>query len=134
MLQFYFLSIFMNALAGYFLFFGEEGCPCEFKKDFPIQGETCILITGILSALTGLVKLFSPVGGIPVIGDLIPAITGVLCGFVLLFEYYRRRSSIDNSEHTKRVEGMLVGNRKLIGALAFAAAVLHFLFPRAPFL
>ena len=134
MLQFYFLSVFLNALAGYFLFFGENGCICEFKKDFPIQGETCVLITGILSALTGLIKLFSPVAGIPIIGDLIPAITGVLCGFVLLFEYYRRRSSIEDSEHVKKVEGLLVGNKKLLGAAAFIAAVLHFLFPRAPFI
>jgi len=133
MLQFYFLSVFLNALAGYLLFFWDENSPTEGRKDLPLQSDTFILVVGILSAVTGLVKLFSPVGGsLPIIGDLIPAAVGFVCGFVLLFGYYRRRTSIDDSEQTKKIEGMLTGNKRIIGAAAFVAAILHFLFPGAP--
>ena len=133
MLQFYFLSIFLNLLAGYLLFFWDDSGSSEDKNNFPLQGDTFILIVGILSALTGLVKLFSPVGGrLPIIGDLVPAAVGLVCGFVLLFGYYRRRTSIDDSEHTRKIEGLLSGNKKLLGALAFVVAVLHFLFPGVP--
>ena len=133
MLQFYFLSVFLNILAGYLLIFGEEGVSEESKNDLAFKAETFRLIVGVLSAFTGLTKLFSPLqGNIPVIGDLIPAVSGIVCGFVLLFDYYRNRTSVDDSEHTKRIDGMLVGNKRLIGAVAFVAAVLHFLFPRVP--
>jgi len=135
MLQFYFLSIFLNLVAGYLLFFWDEVNTSERKNEFSLQGDTFILIVGALSAITGLVKLFSPVGGrLPIIGDLIPAAAGLVCGFVLLFSYYRRRMSIDDTEHTQKIEGILAGNKKIIGALAFAAAVLHFLFPGVPFI
>ena len=133
MLQFYFLSIFLNLLAGYLLFFWDENGSSESKNNFSLQGDTFILVVGILSALTGLVKLFSPIGrAIPIIGDLIPAAVGLICGFVLLFGYYQRRTSIEDSEHTKKIEGLLAGNKKIIGAAAFVAAVLHFLFPGMP--
>ena len=134
MLQFYFLSVSLNLLAGYMLFFWDETAASEERKsDFPLQNETFILIVGSLSILTGLVKLFSPVGGrLPIIGDLIPAAVGLVCGFILLFGYYQRRTSIDETEHTKKIEGLLSGNKKVIGAAAFVAAVLHFLFPGFP--
>ena len=135
MLQFYFLSVFLNIMAGFILFFEDDNCPIEFKGDFTMKGGAVKLIVGILVAFTGLVKLFSPLqGNVPVIGDLIPAVVGLLCGFTLLFEYYRHRSSIDQSEQTKKIEVMILVNRKLIGGAAFITAALHFLFPRMPLL
>jgi len=135
MLQFYFLSVFLNVLAGYLLFFWDDDITTEGKGNYFLQGDTFILIVGILSAITGLVKLFSPVGGaLPIIGDLLPAATGVICGFVLLFCYYRRRKTIEDSEHTQKIEGMLIRNKKILGATAFVVAVLHFLLPGAPLL
>jgi uncharacterized membrane-anchored protein len=133
MLQFYFLSVSLNLLAGYLLFFWEEGVSSEGNSNFSLQGDTFILIVGILSVVTGLAKLFTPIGGaLPIIGDLIPAATGLVCGFVLLFAYYRRRKTIEDSEHTQKIEGLLSGNKRIIGACAFVSAVLHFLFPGAP--
>ena len=133
MLQFYFLSVSLNLLAGYMLFFWDETAASERKSDLPLHNETFILIVGSLSILTGLVKLFSPVGGrLPIIGDLIPSVIGLVCGFILLFGYYQRRTSLDETENTKKIEGLLAGNKKVIGAAAFVAAVLHFLFPGFP--
>ena len=130
MLQFYFLAVSINALAGYILFF-EDGSALELKSALPLRDETFKFVLGILAALTGLFKLLSPIeGDLPVIGDLVPAISSFLCGFILISEYYRHRSSLNVSGQTEKITGILAGNKKIIGAAAFIAAVLHFLFPK----
>jgi len=127
MLQFYFLSIVMNALAGYILTRGEG--PLVFGGH-SLKDETFTLVVGIGSALTGLMKILSVIDGdVPVIGDLFPAMTGILAGFILIFEYYRNRSSLESSDGVEKVDRLLIANKKVIGVAAFAAAVLHFLFP-----
>ena len=131
MLQFYFLSIVMNLLAGYLLFTGDAGAVLEFKSGFSLKDETVRLVVGILSALVGLMKLLSVVeGDVPVIGDLVPALAGFLSGFILIYEYYKNRSTMNVSEKTEKIDRILVGNRKIIGAIAIIAAILHFIFPR----
>ena len=133
MLQFYFLSIVMNALAGYILITGDKDDqgPLVFKGTFSLKDETFMLVVGIASILTGLMKLLSAIDGdVPVIGDLFPAMTGFLAGFILIFEYYRSRTSLENSEGVEKVDRLLIANKKVIGMAALAAAVLHFLFPR----
>ena len=131
MLQFYFLTVFLNALAGYILFTGDENGVLEFRSDFSLRDETFKFIVGILSVVTGLLKILSPIeGDIPVIGDLVPGIANFLSGFILIFEYYRNRSSMDNSERTDRIDRILIRNKKIIGAAAIIAAILHFLFPK----
>jgi len=131
MIQFYFLSILLNALAGYILFTGDDGNVLEFKNDFSMKDETFKLVVGILTAVTGLLKLLSPVeGDVPVVGDLVPAIAGLLAGFLLIFGYYQNRSTMEPSEHAEKIDRILMKNRKIIGVLALIAAVLHFLFPK----
>ena len=135
MIQFYFLSIVLNALAGYILFSGDETGALKFRGDFSdgftLKGETFRFVVGILSVIVGLLKLLSPVeGDVPVAGDLVPAITGFLSGFALIFEYYRGRASLDSSEHSEKIDKLLVSNKKIIGMASIAAAVLHFVFPR----
>jgi hypothetical protein len=130
MLQFYFLSVFLNALAGYLLFFGDNG-PLGLKSDLSITEDKFRLIVGILSAFTGLFKILSPIeGDVPVVGDLASAVTGLLCGFILIFEYYRRSSSPEDSEKSEKLNRFFTGNKKIIGAAAIIAAVLHFLLPK----
>ena len=130
MIQIYFLSIILNALAGYLLISEDEGV-LEFKSGFSIKDETFRLIVGILAAVTGLLKILSASeGDVPVVGDLVPAVAGLLSGFALIFEYYRSRSYLDNSDHTEKINRVLVGHKKIIGIAALIAAVLHFVFPR----
>jgi hypothetical protein len=131
MIQFYFLSIVLNALAGYILAFGTDidDIEVESKIRIPVHTETFRLVLGIVTILVGLLKILSAIqGDVPVIGDLIPALVGFLAGFILIFEYYRSRSAID-SEHTEKIEQLLINNKKWIGFFAIAAAALHFLFP-----
>jgi hypothetical protein len=136
MIQFYFLSILLNGLSGYVLITnpGDEdtGLDSGFRLSF--KNETCCLILGILTIVIGFLKILSAVqGDVPVVGDLIPALAGFLAGFVLVFEYYRSRSTLE-PEHTEKIEMLLVHNKKWIGFLALAVAGLHFLFPSVLFL
>jgi hypothetical protein len=133
MLQFYLLSVLMNALAGYILFFGDAGGTLEFRCGFSVKSETYRLVVGVLSAFTGLFKLLSSIqGDLPLIGDIVPAAAGFLCGFILIFEYYSNRSADADEpepEYGAKNAGFLIANKKLIGAAAMISAVLHFLFP-----
>lgn len=136
MIQFYFLSIFCNAMAGYILFSSKSG---EDQNAGDNQGigvtlstnkDTLLLILGILSITTGFFKLLSAVqGDIPVIGDLFPALSGVAVGFILVFEYYQKKTTIDSNYAVLTV--FIEHNKKWIGVLAMVSAILHFLFPQA---
>jgi hypothetical protein len=127
MMQFYFLSIFFNALTGYVLVMGNR--QEEAGLGFSINNETFRLVLGILTMATGLLKLLSAVqGDIPVVGDLLPALVGLAAGSILIFGFYRERSSV-KSEAIEKIEGFLTKNEKIIGFAALGAAVLHFMFP-----
>jgi len=129
MVQFYFLSIVFNALAGYILI-SEDDDVLEFKSGFSLKDDTFKFVVGILSAAVGLLKILSAIeGDVRVIGDLFPAASGLLTGFILIFEHYRSRLSHETSEQTEKIE-KLFGYKKIIGVAAFIAAALHFLFPK----
>jgi hypothetical protein len=129
MIQFYFLSVFLNALAGYALASGEEQGELETKGGFPLYDETVRLVLGILCIVTGLLKLLSPAeGGLPILGDFIPAAAGFLAGFFLVLEYYRRHATVESEQADRLYEGFS-RNRKLLGFAVVISAVVHFLFP-----
>jgi hypothetical protein len=132
MIQFYLLSILCNAAGGFVLFTNSregEGSAIEAEIHFSLRNETFRLVLGILSAVTGLLKLLSPVqGDIPVIGDLLPAVTGMVAGFILLFDYYHGRSFFEEGD--SRMQAIITVNRKWIGFAAMVVAGLHFIFPR----
>jgi hypothetical protein len=77
MVQLYFLSILLNGLSGYVLGFSgnEPDTGMGNSLRFSLNNSTFRLILGILTAVTGLLKLLSPIeGDVPVAGDLVPAI------------------------------------------------------------
>ncbi|MDR1373714.1 MAG: hypothetical protein LBJ24_01945 [Treponema sp.] len=136
MIQIYFLSIFLNALAGYVLVIGgeEERTDSETQFRFSINNGTFRLILGVLTAITGLLKLLSPVqGDVPVAGDLFSALAGLAAGLILLFDFYRSRSSLV-PERLEKAGDFLLQGRKWIGFAVIAAAILHFMFPAVPLL
>jgi hypothetical protein len=136
MIQFYFLSILFNGLSGYALFktAGDDTGSLDTGFRFSIHNETCRLILGAATIVTGLLKILSSLqGDVPVIGDIVPALAGFLAGFVLVFEYYRNRSTLE-PEHTEKIEQVLIHNKKWIGFFALVAAALHFLLPSVLFL
>jgi hypothetical protein len=131
MLPVYFLSIFLNGLLGYLLAFGKddaEGWPFKFNA------ETLWLIIGGLSFITGILKILSPVtGNVPIVGDLIPALANLGGGFILIFEFYRRHSTIA-SMAADRLGELIEKNKRMTGFICLGAAALHFIFYSVLFL
>ena len=158
MLQFYFLSILLNVLAGLVLVYAsdftkkeadfapetagdEEGSgespesPASrlFKGAF-LDDMTFRLVLGALSVLGGIMKLLSPVqNDMPVIGDLIPALSGLAAGAALLIEFYAVRNSLETS-FPAFIQKIFVDGRKYIGVFCIIAGLMHFVFPRVLFL
>jgi hypothetical protein len=130
MIQFYFLSVLLNAVAGLILVNeGGEGDRI-FEGDI---NDTFKLIIGVASLATGLLKLLSATeGDIPIVGDLVPALTGLISGFILCFDYYASNSTLDVQPNS--IAMFFMGSKKLFGLAAIAAALLHFLFPKVLFL
>lgn len=101
----------------------------------PFLGDkTLQLVVGILSLLTGLMKLLSPIQyDIPVVGDLIPSLAGLVAGAVLLLDWYQERSEVE-LPLPEALRAVYDGGRKYLGIFCIIAAVLHFVFPRVLFL
>jgi hypothetical protein len=138
MMQFYFLSIVLNAVAGGLLVSdasailgvspGNPLLPALFERETPR------LVLGVFTMLAGIFKLLSSSpGDVPIIGDLVPAAAGLATGFILVFDYYRKRASLED-EKAERFSALIDKNRKLIGFAALASAALHFFFPGVLFL
>ena len=136
MIQLYFLSILCNSLGGYLLFTGAEEQDVE-KSRFSLNNPTFHLVLGIISAVTGVLKLLSPIGEKQFFfGDLVPAAAGILAGFLLIFGIYRQDTYALSESH-KSLDGFainLLKIRKPLGLGLLGVAVLHFLFPGALFL
>jgi uncharacterized membrane-anchored protein len=137
--QFYFLSIVFNGLAGFLFVFEDSRADnsAENNRKLSVIGDGFRLILGILAAITGILKLLLPMGGIPILGDLVPALAGIAAGFILIYSFYRERSAEsidDNQEKINHLGEIFLHHRKTTGIILLASAVLHFLFPRAFFL
>jgi hypothetical protein len=136
MIQFYFLSILFNVVAGFCLVSEsldntEKGESFSKHPAVPafLKNESLRLILGVLSMVMGLLKILSSTqGDIPVIGDLFPAAAGLVAGFVLVFDFYRNQSVLEEDQ-TVNAGRFLLNHKKAVGFAAIAAAALHFLFP-----
>lgn len=134
MLQFYFLSVLLNCLAGLILVLNKssqtESNKLIEKAPELFSNKTFRLVIGILCCFTALIKLLSSFpGAIPIIGDLIPSVAGVLGGVALLVDYYLAQSPSETKLDPK-LEIIFVNNKKYIGILCILSALLHFLFPK----
>jgi hypothetical protein len=149
MIQLYFLSILCNGLCGYILFAGngDEGAEDSAEDSinrsirFSLNTPTFHLVLGVLCAVTGVLKLLSPVVNegqsvIYVLGDLVPSAAGVIAGILLIFGIYRQDISAapENPGALDRFGMSLLRFRKAIGLGLIIVAFLHFLFPQALFL
>jgi len=135
MIQLYFLSVLCNGFCGYILFStGRE--KSVFKEEITFfQNPTFHLVLGILSGIVGILVLLSPYNGIPILGDLIPSIAGIIAAFVIIFGVYRRDvSSSDSDSKLERFGESLLRFRKVVGIILMIVAMVHFLFPQALFL
>ena len=137
MIQLYLLSILCNGLSGYILFAGNEDATDTDKKSFQFSIENPVfhLVLGILCAVTGFLKLLSPtMDGILLLGDLVPAASGIVAGLLMIFGIYRKGSSSVNEGQLERIGANLLRFRKPVGLGLIISSLIHFLFPQALFL
>lgn len=131
MVQFYFLSVMLNLLIGVMLVFTTEDSAVSRILD--TEDKIFQLVVGILSVFVALVKLLSPVGGVLIFGDFIPAVSGFAGGACVLIHYFydKAASDVPVSDSVNRI---FVGNQKYIGIACLVCAVLHFICPAVLFL
>lgn len=124
MMQVYFLSVLLNACAGFVLVTDRNSGKVLFQNK---QGR---LIIGIFAFITGFLKLFIIVQpDIIILGDLLPSIAGITGGASILIEYYREYTTVDISLNGF-FEKLFVTGKKYVGIFCILFALLHFLFPR----
>jgi hypothetical protein len=137
MLQFYFLSVAANFLAGATL--GAEWMAAKFTSLAAIlqalSARRARLVTGLAALLSGVGTFFFPADA-RLFGDLFPSVVGIAVGISLLFEVLRQEVLFPGERPVggdKVVKGPLA-YRTALGALGIAAAVLHFFLPERLFL
>ncbi len=137
MYQIYLLSVVSNLLAGIALSFQgmDEKLQLSsvFNRDL-MENTGFRLGLGVATFVIGFLKFLavSP-DDVPVVGDLIPALAGLIMGLILLLQYYRSRSTV-SSPALDKVENVFGKNSGVFGTAGMIIAVLHFLLPRILFL
>jgi uncharacterized membrane protein len=143
MIQLYLLSIVLNGLIGFLLVFGETIDGGSTGNGFKISFSSWSfsLVIGILAAITGVLKLLSPIpmektqAQVFILGDLLPAVAGIAAGFILIFGFYRENSAQTETDgKLNRIGDASLRYKKAIGIALLVIAALHFLFPTALFL
>jgi hypothetical protein len=132
MIQIYFLSILSNVLAGLILsaeHYSEKFPGFSAVKEF-FSGKPGFRVgIGVISFLTGFLKLLTVTkGDVPVVGDLLPALTGLILGLGLLFERYKEKTTIP-SKTIDKVDNLLLKHKSIYGSIGIVVAILHFLLP-----
>jgi hypothetical protein len=137
MLQFYFLSIVANLLAG--LTLSSDYLAERFKGFAPyaeiLSRRNVRTSVGIAAFVVGFLKLLirSSANDVPVVGDLLPALGGLAMGAALVVGLIRDRSGIPDDK-ASGFEKTVVTYRVPLGIAGLVIAALHFLLPGALFL
>jgi hypothetical protein len=136
MIQFYLLSVLLNIVAGYALYSYESeprGSLFDGIRVF-LKDQTVRLIMGILTFTVGFFKLLTVMrGDVPVVGDLLPSVAGMAVGVTLLLEFYRSTANV-STDAIDKLDRIFIANRRLVGIVAMASGLVHFLFANVLFL
>lgn len=134
MAQFYLLSILANMIAGLTLAGDYLGERMPFLASFKNlrSNRTAQIVIALIAVIVGVIKLvvLSPGETVPVVGDILPALTGIALGGILLIEAFR--STVDSrGESIQKISKAVVTYRVPVGIAGVAIALVHFLFPGA---
>lgn len=137
MYQIYLLSVLTNVLAGLTLANGEFGEKLKLNTVFNVDlfSRTGFRLgLGIVTFIVGFLKLLSvSPGDVAVVGDLVPALAGLLMGFTLAFQYYQQRTEV-RSNTVETLDRVFGRHAARLGIVGVAAALVHFLLHRVLFL
>ena len=136
MLQFYFLSVIANFLAGAALssdWFSRK-IPGLVGLSKAFSGRRGRMAIGLSAIFVGVGTLFVPVNPPIILGDLFPSLAGMITGVALLFEVFKQDAVFpaERGEKNDKVERLPIAYRTALGILGLAAAVLHFFLPERP--
>ncbi|MFO7850684.1 MAG: hypothetical protein R6V67_12080 [Spirochaetia bacterium] len=137
MVQFYLLAVVVNILGGLLLsseMLGDR-IPMvrSLRESLSFSPVTRIIII-LVMLFVALFKLLSVTeGDIPVVGDILPALSIAGMAIVFFLEYYEDRSNV-KSPAFEKLEAVFIRNKSIIGIVAIVVGVAHFLFPRVLFL
>jgi hypothetical protein len=131
MMQFYFLSVFANILAGLTLtsdYFAERfKAFLPFKELFSKKNVKTTI--GIAAFVVGFFKLLLPVQT-AVVGDFLPALAGLAMGTGLILGIIKERGTV-SAEKVDNLEKTVANYRVPLGIAGLVISVLHFLVPTA---
>ena len=137
MYQIYLLSIVTIVLSGIALAYDRLQQSLRIGamfNDEVFSRPTFRLILGVVTLLIGFFQFLTVApGDVPVIGDLVPAVTGILLGGILAIDYYRTKSTIE-TPFVEALDRVFVKNGSNFGVIGIVIALLHFLFHRVLFL
>jgi len=137
MYQIYFLSILANIVAGIAIGFDriDERLRLHAVFNPELFHHTGFrLAMGLITFVVGFLKLLSVTpGDVAVVGDLLPALMGMVMGAVLVFQYYQERVSV-RSATIESLHGFVERYAAAIGTIGIFIAVVHFFLHRVLFL
>lgn len=104
-----------------------------FSRDF-VTRASFRLGLGVVTLLVGFFQFLTVApGDVPVVGDLVPALTGMVLGATLVLVYYQEHAEVE-SPFVERLDRLLVRNASNLAYVGLLVAVLHFFLHRVLFL
>lgn len=138
MFQLYLVTVLTNVLAG--LALAGSYLSTRFDRfavfnDF-MENSVYRVILGIVSLLAALINFFPNFeGDIAFIGNLLPSLSGLICGIILLSEFINQRrdeGEMRSSDIAEKVERVSAPYQTAVGIVAVFVGILHAFLPRLP--
>ncbi len=141
MVQFYFLAILANIIGGLALsssfvekrLTGLSGLTEYFGSKPGLR-----VTIGVVAVVTGVLKLLSATkGDVPVVGDLLPSLTGIAVGVALLYERYKEKTTLppeSQAQTAAMLDRIILTNRSILGSWSILIGIVHFFLPGVLFL
>jgi len=132
MLPFYYLSVTTNLMMGTILVLSAKNKE-EFTIKYPfLSDSTFLLVLLIFSGISAVFKLLSPIAGTtPLVGDIIPALSGIL-GCIVFFDRWLKAS--ENQLTLPLFFTRILNFEQPIGFFCLFAGITHLLFSQVLFL
>ncbi len=145
MYQLYLLSIACNVIAGLYLFLSPDNINSKNKDtEEKTKERPQLILPGLISLLSnkmakfwlgsaaiiiGIFKMIGPMGdSIVILGDFLPMLSSMIIGCVFIIDFFKSSSEIA-SDTIKKLDTIVLKNRKYIGMFSLVVALLHFLVP-----
>jgi len=127
----YALSVMFNIFAGISAAYSLLDEKIGIGKFFSSEGFTdprFRLVLGLFTFIVGFLKLIFVFNGLPILGDLIPALGGMVLGFILILFFYLDRASI-KTDNLVKMEEIFIGNAGVFGVAGIIISVVHLVLP-----